>query len=275
MAPLTRASKRAGLDPDVSNRSHQATTDNTVPSSPSAPKKPKARAGHDISSDTNSNTQTAQEVKSRKRPAQTPKESGPPSKRQRKLRKQLKSVLPAITSTTLYASPQRVGILCLPTELHQHVLSYTSARDAARYRRVCTSTNRLVVGSEKVLLRTYAGGALSRLKAAVDEFSGLEAPHDTDSLVKALHVWTKMRGQFAVRQSLDAQISTFGSIMKLMAHFFLKKDHSDQTVDRVGTAIGWAIIARMFVSMVSNPEKKTRLGTTAFGGCEQKLAQRR
>jgi hypothetical protein len=202
-------------------------------------------------------------VKSRKRPAQTPKESGPPSKRQRKLRKQLRSVLPANTSTTLYTSPQRVGILCLPTELHQHVLSYTSARDAARYRRVCTSTNRLVVGSEKVLLRTYAGGALSRLKEAVDEFSGLKAPHDTDSLIKVLHVWTKRRGYFANGQSF------MGSVVKLMAHFFLKKNLENQDDDddddgdselanakRGVAAIRWAYIAKKFSFLLSYPSEE-------------------
>lgn len=146
-----------------------------------------------------------------------------------------------------------MGILNLPTELHQHVLSYTSPRDAARYRRVCKSTNRLVVGSERLLLRTFAGGALSRLKKAVDEFNGLETPHDTDSLVEALHVWTKRRGHF------DNPVSSLGSVMKLMTHFFLRNESNNQTHDDDGavTAIHWADIARRFLSMVLYPPGKS------------------
>ena len=136
-------------------------------------------------------------------------------------------------------------------ELHQQVLSYTPARDAARYRRVCKSTNQLVRDSERFLLRTYAGGALSRLKEAVDEFNDLETPHDTDSLVEALHVWTKRRGQFPDSRNL---FSSFGSILKLMAHFFLKKDHDDQMVDRVGIALDWALIAKKYVVILTKPQ---------------------
>lgn len=257
MAPSTRASKRAALNLDTSDRAHQATTDNTEPSSPTVPKKSKGRAVHAISSESKASTQTAQEVKSRKRPAQAPKSGGGPSKRQRKLRKQLKNVPPVNSSTSLYTSPQRVGTLCLPTELHQQVLSYTSARDAARYRRVCKSTNRLVVGSENVLLRAYAGGALSRLKEKVDEFNGLETPHDTDSLVEALHVWTKRRGHFA------DSFSSMGSVLKLIAQFFMKNallndqygDDDPALNERGRTGVCWAYIAKKFLTMLLCPSE--------------------
>lgn len=235
MAPSTRTSKRVGTHPGVSDGAQQAATDNTGPSSPTAPKKAKGRTGHDISADINASTQTAQEVKSRKRPSQPPKEGGVPSKRQQKAHRQPKNVLQANSSTTLCTSPQRVGILCLPLELHQQVPSHTSARDAARYRRVCKTTNQLVKDSEKFLLRTYAGGALSRLKEAVEEFNNLETPHDADSLVEALHVWTKRRGRFP---DCRTPYSSLGSILKPMAQFFLKKDHTDQMVNRAGTAKG-------------------------------------
>lgn len=144
-------------------------------------------------------------------------------------------------------------------ELHQQVLSFTSARDAARYRRVCKKTNQLVVRSQKFLLRAYAGGALSRLKTDVDEFNSLEAPHDADSLVKALHVWTKRRGHFADYNSF------MGSVVKLMAHFFMKKGFNDQKNngndrmtpwERGLTDARWAFVAKTFAIMLSRPSEE-------------------
>lgn len=253
MAHSAKASKRADLDLGVSEATQQATADNPRPSSPLAPKKVKSPAAHDISSDTNASNQTAQEGNSRKRPTQASGEGDGPSKRQRMALLQAKNNLPANPSTTLNTSPQGVGILYLPTELHQHVLSFIPARDAARCRGVCRSTNQLVLGSEKLLLRTYAGGALSRLKKAVDEFNGLKTPHDADSLVEALHVWTKRRGQF------ESPLSSLGSLMKLMTHFYLKKDPNDRFVQgyKGVTCIQWAGIARTFVSLLLSPPKES------------------
>jgi hypothetical protein len=259
MVRLTKTSKPAGSDSGVSGGSQQATTDNTGLSSPTVPTKSKCRPGHVISSEATTSTQTAQEVKSRKRPAQALKEGSSPSKRQRKLRKQLENVRPVNSSNSLYASPQRVGILNLPLELMQQVLSDVPARETVRFRRVCKSMDQLVVRSTKYLVKLYAGRELSRLREVVNEFNGLKKPTDTDSLVEALHIWTKRRGQFA-HQSAAAS-----SAFKFIAHFMVqKKNHFNHTVRRPSLlerrpTVEWAYTAMRATQMLSYPPTKSQL----------------
>jgi len=186
---------------------------------------------------------------SRRRPRAELKEDGEPSRRLKKCHRQLHNEQPAPTSNCLYDPPQRAGFLCLPLELKQQILSYGSARDTARFRRVCRSTNELVVGSMRYLVKLYAGRELSRLREVVNEFTDLKTPSDIDSLMEALHVWTKRRGHFA-----DG-IAAASSAFKMMAHFLVKqKRHFKYTAKRPSSLDPsrgmWALIAGRVARML-------------------------
>lgn len=107
------------------------------------------------------------------------------------------------------------GFLSLPLELKQQIFSYGSARDTARLKRVCKEFNSDISGSTEYLEDAYAGRELARLQEGVVEFVNLRTPTDANSMMEALHVWTKRRGMFADHKGLHR------SLFKLLAHLFM------------------------------------------------------
>jgi hypothetical protein len=139
-------------------------------------------------------------------------------------------------------------------ELHQQILSYTSARDAARLRGVCKGLKEVVTKSQEHIVKLYTRKELSRLRDAVDEFEGLKIPTDVDSLLEAVHVWTKRRGFFS-----HCSVSQ-GSMLKLMAHFLLKDD-VDHPMWSVSSAAEWSFIATEAAYMMSSPLSDSQIET--------------
>jgi hypothetical protein len=229
MAPVTRASKRAALDSDSSSREQQATTRSAVPRLPTSPKKSLIGTKHAISLGSNVSAQTTKAGTSRKRQRDSSDKTNSTSKRLKKSRRAHKTGPPAAATSS--TARNGANILSLPLELHQQVLSYTSARDAARLRSVCKGLNTVIINSSAHIVKLYTCKELSRLREVVNEFEGLKIPTDLDSLLEAVHVWTKRRSylsHFRVSQ---------GSMFKLMAHFCVKNardnDNKRDTLDRL------------------------------------------
>jgi hypothetical protein len=111
--------------------------------------------------------------------------------------------------------PKGPDLLSLPLELKQHIFSYTTARDTPRLRQVCKTFYVAIRGYTKQLAKIFYRRELARLQQCVDDWKSLEAPTDFDSLIEAVHVWTKRRGTF---WDESQQIR---SMQKLMAHLFM------------------------------------------------------
>lgn len=123
-----------------------------------------------------------------------------------------------------HVEPVGTNLLSLPIEIRQQIFSYTTARDTARLRRVCRALNDIISDqkNEMYLATYFANRELARLQHAVEELTSLEMPFDVDTLMEALHVWTKQRGHF-----VDPGLS-MDSMLKLMSHLFMgKKEGTD------------------------------------------------
>lgn len=92
--------------------------------------------------------------------------------------------------------PKPRGLLSLPLELQQHIFLHTSAKDTARLRRVCKILEVVVRDSTRYLIQEFSRKERKRIQQQVDEFASPKSPTDFDSVMKALHVWTKQRGTF-------------------------------------------------------------------------------
>ena len=202
-----RVPRRPSSPSGVSGGTHQATTGSKEPSSTVTLEKTQGLAKHVALSGTNVSPETPPDCKTRKRRLDKFKECNAPSKRLRKSDSLPDTGRPSTSSASFYTTPQRVGILCLPLELKQQVLSYVSARETVRFRRVCKSTNQLVFSSTKHFVKLYAGRELLRLRGVVNEFNDLKTTTDADSLVEALHVWTKRRGDLLILPHQRARLS--------------------------------------------------------------------
>jgi hypothetical protein len=80
---------------------------------------------------------------------------------------------------------------------------------------VCKTFYVAIRGYTKQLAKIFYRRELARLQQCVDDWKSLEAPTDFDSLIEAVHVWTKRRGTF---WDESQQIR---SMQKLMAHLFM------------------------------------------------------
>lgn len=78
----------------------------------------------------------------------------------------------------------------------EQIFLHASARDTARLRQVCKALDDVVKGSTKHLAEQFTRKEMDRVQQQFDEFASLKPPTDFDSLMKALHVWTKQQGIF-------------------------------------------------------------------------------
>jgi hypothetical protein len=145
------------------------------------------------------------------------------------------------TSVALKSKPEAPGLLSIPLELQQKICMYTTARDTSRLRRVCKSLNWIVSGSSKYLAKQFANRELARLRHVVNEWTSLKMPTDLDSLMEALHVWTKRRGMLPRHT-----YAGFESMRKLMAHLFVRKKTGE---DLHYSATEWSLIAAVAIDL--------------------------
>ena len=121
-------------------------------------------------------------------------------------------------------------------------------------RSVCKGLNAVIMKSSAHIVKLYTRKELSRLREVVNEFEGLKIPTDLDSLLGAVHIWTKRRGFFS-----HFRVSR-GSMFKLMAHFFVKNDEYHPTWNIVD-AVEWGWIAAEAAYMMSSPLTDTEIET--------------
>lgn len=250
MAPPRRALRRPGLDSVAFDGTDQATTGSQGTNFSTLPKESQDSEKHGVSLGTNKSAHTTQRTAPRKRRRAAKSDNGSPSKRLKKSHRSARERPPTISSTSLPTAPQKACFLSLPTELQQEILSHGSARDTARCRRVCKGLERFILGSTSYFIREHTGRELSPLRVTVDEFNNLRPPTNADSLMEAMHVWTKRRGRFS-----NSYVSV-GSMMKLMAHFLVKKDPEENIVGTKSTAYQWALIAHGVASILLCPPEE-------------------
>lgn len=209
------------------------------------------------------NAYTTTESTSRKRQRVLWDKTSLKSKRLKKSHRPRRTIASAAAATSS-TGPNGANILSLPLELQQEILSYTSARDAARLRGVCKGLDAVIMNSSEHLVKLYTGQELSRLRKAVNEFEGLKIPTDVDSLLKAVHVWTKRRGFFSYDRASQA------SMFKLMAHFYVNmhRDHDNRqgaldrdADDKWGSLdiVRWSALATDAAHMISSPLKDSEI----------------
>lgn len=244
MARTRKTSSCPILDPEISGRTGEATTRRTVQSLPTPSKESRNGVKHVISLANNMGTHTTIARTARKRQTVLSDKNGLTSKRLKKSHRPNKPCpLAAAASSTI---PNGANILSLPLVLHQQILSYTSARDAARLRGVRRGLKAVIMKSSAHLVKLYTRKELLRLRDSVNDFEGLKIPTDVDSLLEAVHLWTGRRGFFS-----HLNVSQ-GSMSKLMAHF-LAKDDTDDPIWSVEDAIEWSFIATEAAYMMSTP----------------------
>ena len=244
MARTRKISSHPILDPEISGRTGEATPRGTVQSLPTSSKESHNDAKHVISLANNMDAHTMIARTVRKRQRVLSDKDNSTSKRLRKSHRRHKpSPLEAAASSTI---PIGANILSLPLELHQQILSYTSAKDAARLRGVCKGLKAVIMKSSAHLVKLYTRKELSRLQGSVNDFEGLKIPTDVDSPLEAVHIWTGRRCFFS-----HLNVSQ-GSMSKLMAHFLLK-DNTDDPIWSVEDAVEWSFIAAEAAYMMSNP----------------------
>ena len=135
MARTRKISSHPILDPEISGRTGEATPRGTVQSLPTSSKESHNDAKHVISLANNMDAHTMIARTARKRQRVLSDKDNSTSKRLRKSHRRHKpSPLEAAASSTI---PIGANILSIPLELHQQILPYTSAKDAARLRGVC------------------------------------------------------------------------------------------------------------------------------------------
>ena len=115
--------------------------------------------------------------------------------------------------------------------------------------------NKVIKKSRQYLAKLYTGKELSRLREAVNEFEALKSPTDVDSLLEAVHVWTKRRGVFS-----HYRVSQ-GSMLKLMAHFYMNNDLDENNEWGFFEANCWSWLASKAAEMMSSPMKDFELET--------------
>jgi hypothetical protein len=143
---------------------------------------------------------------------------------------------PASTPPPPPAKPEPRGLLSLALETKQQIFLYTSARDTARLRRVCKALNVDVKSSTKYLAKQFSRKETERIQQEFDEFASLKPPTDVDSLMTALHVWTKRRGIFYEdRVQLD-------SCTKLMT-YLLNREGTGAPFRNAVSVVKWATVA--------------------------------
>lgn len=142
--------------------------------------------------------------------------------------------------------PKPQGLLSLPLELQEQIFLHTSAKDTARLHRVCKSLDAAIRSSTRYLATNFSRKEWKRIQSEVNDFASLKAPTDLDSLMKALHTWTKRRDTFQ-----DREVAS-DSIMKLMMHCFLRdgpgKDQQAMTAT-YGKIIDWAELAAHIIEV--------------------------
>jgi len=145
-----------------------------------------------------------------------------------------------------HAVPKPRDLLSLPLELQEHIFLYTSAKDTASLRRVCKTLDVVVRGSARYLARNFSRKEWKRIQHEVDEFASLKTPTDLDSLMNALHVWTKRRDTFG-----DRDVAA-DSAMKLMMHCLVRdgpiKDYQ-AIADTYDKIIDWGELAAHIIEI--------------------------
>ena len=244
MARTRKVSSRPILDPEISGRTHEATTRGTVQRLPTSSKDSHNGAKHVMSLANNMGTHTTIARTFKKRQSVLSDKNSLASKKLKKSHRPHESCPLAADASSAIANG--ANILSLPLELHQQILSYTSARDAARLRGVCKGLNAVIMKSSAHLVKLYTHKELSRLRGAVNNFEGLKVPTDVDSLLESVHIWTGRRGFFSHRNVSQ------GSMFKLMAHF-LVKDDTDDPIWSVEDAVEWSFVTAEAAYMMSTP----------------------
>lgn len=187
MAPPTRRNKRGEAADDTAPlpvaKKQKTTTVTPATNSTRQPSPQRNRTVEESADAESTSTQPSNTLNNRRKSHRKKKRNETTKRRPKKT-----------AATTPSSSPPPIGILDLPLELHQEILSYVSLRDIGHYRGVSKALEFSVQVAVPHLAAKAEKPDIKRLQDEADEYKSLDLPTDLTSSKKAMQVWIKKRG---------------------------------------------------------------------------------